>query len=198
MSLDAAFSPLNFPALPGGAGDERASIRGHAAGYAAGRKQVEKELEAMKSDIADDATRRIEQHRREVSLALDALARSAAEFRSREVPVLESVDAAITAAAIELAEAIVGHELAAVRGAARAAVDRAVGEAGTTATSIRLNPDDIAIIVGETLGHPDLELVADPTLARGDAIAVTGDGSIDARISSALARAKAALVEGAA
>lgn len=196
MSPEAAFSPLSFPSLPGVGGDERATIRGHAAGYAAGRRQAELEAEALRQEIADDAARRLDDQGRNVSLALEALGRSAQELQSRELPVLQSLDAAILAAAVELAEAIIGRELAAVRDAAQSAIDRALTPAGSVAASVRLHPADLAVIERETAGHPALELVADPTLARGDAIAFTADGSVDARISSALARAKAALLGG--
>ena len=198
MSPDAAFSPVNFPTIPGHRDDERASIRGHAAGYAAGRRQVEEELEAVRRAIAEDGTRQLEQHRREVEQALAALARSAAEFRARELPVLEAIETAIAAAAIELAEAIVGHELSAADGSARAVVERAVQVGAGDASAIRLNPDDLAVITSDgDFRHP-IELVADPALHRGDAIVETGNGSIDARISAAVTRAKTALRGGAA
>ena len=194
MSSESAFSPINFPSLPNGRGDdERASIRGHAAGYAAGRKQVERELDALKETIAIETSRQNERHRTEVQLALDALERSAADFRSRQLPLLTAVDTAIASAAIELAEAIVGHELSSADDAARAALDRAVTEAGPTESSIRLNPQDIAVIEAELPTRSHLRLVPDLTLDRGDAMVDVPDGTIDARVSTSLARARAAL-----
>ena len=197
MSIDAAFSPYDFPALPSEHTDQRAAVRGHAAGYAAGRKQVEQEFEALREAIELDGTRRAQQGSAEVQSALDALARSAAEFRQRELPVLRAVESAIANAAIELAEAIIGHELSATDDSARAAVERAVHEAGSIGNAIRLNPQDVAVIAaGGGLGN-GLDLVADPSICRGDAVVDVANGSIDATISSSLARVKAALQDAA-
>jgi len=192
MSLE-AFSPIDFPALPDGRGDDRAEMRGHAAGYAAGRKQVERELEALKQVIAEDGHREVERLRSEVQLALDALARSAEEYRRRELPMLTSLDTAIASAAMELAEVIVGHELSEAEDSARAAMERAVQEGGETVSSIRMHPEDIAIVSAEATARPAIQLVPDPSLRRGDAMVDVADGLIDARVSASLARARAAL-----
>ena len=196
MSREAAFSPLDFPSLPTAGGDTRENIRGHAAGYAAGRKQVEAELAALREAIELDGERRRERDRTEVQRALDALVRSAAEFRARELPTLRSVDAAIAAAAIELAEAIVGRELSRADDSARAALERAMHDTAPAGSAVRLNPHDIAVIEASGAPTADLELVPDATIARGDAIVQTVDGSIDARVSSSIARARAALLDG--
>lgn len=193
LSIDARFSPYDFPAMPSGRADERATMRGHAAGYAAGRQQVERELEALRAAIELDGTRRAQQGSAEVQSALDALARSAAEFRQRELPTLHAVETAIASAAIELAEAIVGHELSAADDSARAAVQRAVHEAGGTGSAIRLNPEDAAVIAAGGGLSTGLDLVADPSIRRGDAVVDVANGSIDARIANSIARAKAAL-----
>ena len=192
---DAAFSPYDFPALPSEQNDERASMRGHAAGYAAGRKQVEKELEALREAIEVEGTRRARQGSAEVQHALEALARSAADFQRRQLPVLQDVEASIANAAIELAEAIIGRELSATADSARAAVERAVHEAGPTGAAIRLNPQDVAVIAAGGALESGLQLVADPSIERGDAVIDVANGSIDARIASSIARARAALQE---
>ena len=198
MSAEAAFSPLAFPALPGAAADERATIRGHAAGYAAGRKQAETELAALRDSIRTEAARAAEAAAAEVRSAVEALTRAAAELRARQVPVLQSVDAAIASAALELAEAVVGRELATGDGAARTALERASGEAVPEGSLVRLNPGDIEVIAGTGTTWAGLELVPDGSLDRGDAVIELAHGSIDARVSAALARARAALAEGAA
>mgnify|MGYP001807721832 CR=1 FL=1 len=199
MSTEQAFSPLSFPALPGQAkSDERDAIRGHAAGYAAGRKQAEAELAGLRERIESEAAEASEAARARIGSALEALARAASDFRSRQAPVLQSVDASIASAAIELAEAIVGHELSTAGGSARAALDRASVEAVPAGSIVRLNPQDIAVIVAEGGAQPGLELVADYSLERGDAVVDLQHGSLDARVSASLQRARAALTEGAA
>ena len=201
MSTESAFSPLAFPALSGQgsqAADERNSIRGHAAGYAAGRKHAEAEIAALRESLRAEAARAVEEARAEVRTAVDALLRAAADLRARQVPVLQSVDASIAAAAVELAEAIVGHELATADGSARSALDRASGEAVPAGSVVRLNPQDIAVIAAEGTTWAGLELVPDLSLDRGDAVVELAHGSIDARVSAGLQRARAALSEGAA
>lgn len=196
MPTESAFSPLTFPALPGQAPDERDTIRGHAAGYAAGHRQAEGEIAALRDSLRAEAERVSESARADLQLALEALARAAADFRSRQVPVLQSVDASIAAAAVELAEAIVGHELSTADGSARAALDRAALDAVPAGSVVRLNPRDIQVIVEEGGSPAGLELVGDAGLQRGDAVVELAHGLIDARVSASLARARAALVEG--
>ena len=196
MSAEQAFSPLAFPALPGQGNHERDSIRGHAAGYAAGRKQAEAEAAVLREQISAEAARATALATAELRAANDALARAAAEFRARQVPVLASVDASIAAAAIELAEAIVGHELSSGDGSARAAIERASAETVPAGSVVRLNPHDIRVIEAEGGGAPGVELVPDHSLQRGDAVVDLAHGSIDARVSASLARAKAVLVDG--
>ncbi len=204
MSAESAFAPLSFPALPGqgsasaAASAERDTIRGHATGYAAGRKQAEAELAALRDTIQAEASRSAEVARAEVQSALDALSRAAAEARALQLPVLQSVDAAIASAAMELAEAIVGHELGTGDGSARAALERASGETVPAGSLVRLNPQDIAVITAEGTTWAGLELVPDLSLDRGDAVVELAHGSIDARVSASLRRARAALEEGAA
>jgi flagellar assembly protein FliH len=191
-----AFSPLTFPALPGQAAHERDTIRGHSAGYAAGRKQAEAEIAALREQITADAARASEIARADVQSALEALGRAANDFRSREIPALRSVDASIASAAIELAEAIVGHELSTADGSARAALDRASAEAIPEGSVVRLHPHDIAVITAERATYPGIELVADYSLQPGDAMVELAHGMLDARVSASLERAKAALAEG--
>lgn len=197
MSTETGFSPFSFPALPDGSrADQRASIRGHTAGYAAGRRLAEQELEALRESIVRESVQRAEQASAELQLALEALERSAEEFNNRELPLLNSVDAAIAAAAVELAEVIIGRELSSADDSARAAVARAMQEVVAPANVVRLNPEDIATITARGRHKPRIELVADATLSRGDAVVELADGSIDARVSSSLARARAALQGG--
>ncbi len=126
---------------------------------------------------------------------MNALESATAQLRAQELPVLESVDGAIARAALELAEAIIGHELADGEGSARTAVRRATESSPAAATRIRFNPRDIALMAPHQFAQ-GLVLVADDTIEPGGALVEVDNGSIDARVTTALARAKAALVEG--
>ncbi|MBN9239745.1 MAG: hypothetical protein BGO97_08600 [Micrococcales bacterium 70-64] len=201
MSPEPAFAPLSFPALPGQADSaavERESIRGHAAGYAAGRRQADAEIAELRESLRAEAAHVRSAARAEIQAALDALDRAAAEFRSRQIPALLSVDASIAAAALELAETIVGRELATGEGSARAALERASLEPIPAGSTVRLNPQDIAVIVADGAPSAGLELVPDFSLERGDAVVDLAHGTLDARVSASLQRARTALAEGAA
>jgi flagellar assembly protein FliH len=61
--------------------------------------------------------------------------------------------------------------------------------------AVRLHPADIAVL--KAAGLPQgtgVELVPDPSLARGDAMAEYPQGWLDARLGTALARARSALL----
>jgi flagellar assembly protein FliH len=195
LSIDAVFAPLDFPAV-GRRTDDAASVRGHAAGYAAGRRQAEQELQELRSSIAAEAQAARVSATAELTRAMNALESATAQLRAQELPVLESVDGAIARAAFELAEAIIGHELADGEGSARTAVRRATESSPAAATRIRFNPRDIALMAPHQFA-PGLVLVGDETIEPGGAVVEVDNGSIDARVMSALARAKAALVEAA-
>lgn len=199
MSTEFAFSPVSYPAVitdASAAQSDRAAVRGHAAGYAAGRQQAEEELAERRSSIEAERTAWADSARAELDSALRSLAEAAAQLRSRELPLLEEVDRALAEAAIELADVIVGHELSDVDTAARSAVRRALAQAGQEpATAVRLHPADLEVIRVSGGAFADLPLRPDPSLARGDAIVELSHGMIDARIGSTLARMRAALRE---
>ena len=198
MPTEPAFAPLSFPAIPSQGGDERDSIRGHAAGYAAGRKQADAEIAELRESLIREAAEADQRIRDQIGSALEALARAAEDYRARQVPVLQSIDASIAAAAMELAETIVGYELATGEGSAKTALGRATMDAIPAGSVVRLNPQDVAVILADGRVSPSVELIADYSLDPGDAVIDLSHGSIDARVSASLQRARAALTESAA
>lgn len=201
MSPDVDFLPLAIPALNRTAQDDteaRARARGHATGFAAGAREAR---EAAKRDEARreihhaQALHTAEETLRQRIAAVESVARA---LREKTVPLVAEAENVLAASAIELAEAILGHELARADGGGRAALDRVLGAPGVPLDAVvRLNPADLDRLDPDLLGGIPLTLVADPELAPGDAVAEFADGSLDARIGSALARAKAALGAGA-
>ncbi|MDR6611465.1 FliH/SctL family protein [Leifsonia sp. 1010] len=201
MSNDAAlvrdFAPLTVPVLAE-TENERAAMtaarsRGYAAGYAEGRRAAARE-QAEWVDRAD-AARAAEsaEAAEQVAVLARALRTAAVELREATVPVLADAESALVDAAFELATAVVGVALKDRVAAARAAVARVVSAApGGIVPAVRLHPDDIAALRAAGAGE-DLQLVADPTLAPGDAIGELPHGWLDARIHAALDRAKEAL-----
>jgi flagellar assembly protein FliH len=198
MSTDTLFSELSYPSLvttaAADAETERARVRGHAAGYAAGLRAAE----AQAAVIAEHARIEREALRGDAATALGsalaALETAAARAAAIDSLVLTDSDAALAAAAVELAEAILQRELADGESSARTAITRVLSSADPDSIlAVRLSPVDLAVITANGLAPSTLTLVADSSLERGDAVVDVAEGRVDARISSALQRARAAI-----
>lgn len=177
---------------------DAASI-GYAQGWAHGL------TDAHRSKAADLAAARAEQRQHvaertaRLGSALSALAQGAAQLETMAVPTCEQIEDTILAVAVELAEALLGRELALPDAAGPAALARimALAPAGEPVT-VRLNPTDAATLdadggaelratISGTAGRA-LRLHADTDLQSGDAIARCGATTIDARLSAGLQR----------
>jgi flagellar assembly protein FliH len=201
LSTEAAFAPFAYPVLRDDSlerAEERARVRGHAAGHAAGLRAAELEATAMRTALQAEFDRRLDERMAEVSAAAAALARAAQELNTRTAPVLAEADSTLSAAALALTETLLGSAERDAAPFARAALDRALAAADTDVVQrVRLNPDDLALIAHAVPAVDGVELVADPALGRGDAIAELQHGLLDARLASALDRARTALLGGA-
>ncbi|QTE29871.1 FliH/SctL family protein [Pengzhenrongella sicca] len=181
-------------------GSEQARAAGWAAGWAAGSRAAAVAASTQRQAL-DDAERTAERGRAAaLEAALDVLRRAADAVSARTVPLLDSALAQLDDGAVELARAVLGRELSAADDGARAALARALSapvEVGVH--TVRLHPADLAVLeaAGALAGLPlGVALVADATLAPGDAVSVFADGFLDARIATALDRARLALAEG--
>jgi flagellar assembly protein FliH len=196
-----AFSAVRFPSLrdvnrPGV--DEQSRAHGHAAGYTAGLRAAADDVDARILRLEAEHAALVRHGQEKVDHALALLAAAAAALHERTVPVLREAEDTLVATAVDLAEAILGHELSDTENSARSALGRAQGHgAADQPHSIRMNPHDLALIDAATRARAAVEFTADASLARGDAITEFPDGFLDARIGTALARAKAALRGGA-
>jgi flagellar assembly protein FliH len=172
-----------------------AELRGYAAGYAAGARRAERMLEERRSAL--EATAR---QQRELAATTEAqrsmrLDRVLAALEARLEPTLGAARAALIDKAVELAEALLGRELSDGELSARGIAARVLACDGEReVTRVRVHPAAVAA-VAELLAGRDLEVVGDPALGRGDAVAELPDGFLDARITSALARVRRALAE---
>lgn len=108
---------------------------------------------------------------------------------------LASAAQTLQRAALELAEAVLGVELSDGATGAVAALAR-VAAAEVEPVVVRLNPDDLRALGTDPQLPDGARLVADASLGRGDAVAELPDGWLDARIGTALDRARAALESG--
>lgn len=196
---EASARPVVYPTL-NPSGEAEGFTRGHAAGYAAGLRRADAELAARLAELDAEHAEAVEHGRAQVRAAVVLLEGAAFALAERTAPVLEEADAQLAAAAIALAEAVIGHELSDAPTGARAALARALsGRDADAVVAVRLNPADLALLeagAGHDAGLARVALVPDPALGRGDAVSVYPDGELDARIASALARARAALAGG--
>ncbi|WP_262003404.1 FliH/SctL family protein [Microbacterium sp. Mcb102] len=198
MSTD-AFSPVLFPRLDGradGAEHARARMRGYAEGHAEGFRAGLAEAESAQRVAAAEQAARDAAAAREVATAVSALQAAALSLGERERELTAAARDEVLRGAIELAELILVAELSYAGSSAAAAARRALAVADPAdIREVRLHPDDLRTIQTAESDLSTFALVADDTLERGDAVAILAHGHIDARIGSALERARRALAE---
>ncbi|THG29673.1 FliH/SctL family protein [Naasia lichenicola] len=195
MSTD--FAPFAYPVLHDvelGEIAERARVQGHAAGYAAGRREATARIAAESAALHGEHDRILAAEIASVRGAIAALQHAGEQLAAHSATAIEVADTAVLAAAVELAEMIIGRELLDHEGSALDAVRRALaGAHDRPVRAVRMHPQDLELVADQVAADSDIRLVADPFLDRGDAIADVIDGIVDARISTAIDRARAVL-----
>ncbi|MCL2454517.1 MAG: flagellar assembly protein FliH [Micrococcales bacterium] len=171
---------------------EQARATGFAAGFAAGSREAARvavaEAEATRQRVTEAEAARAAEH----AQAMEALAAATRAVRASQVPTFDAVEQRLHVAALELAAAVIGSELSDAERSAQAALARVLTTGTAGELVVRMNPRDADAVGGTPEG---MRVIVDPSLAHGDAVAEHADGEIDARISTALARARAALAE---
>jgi flagellar assembly protein FliH len=177
---------------------DQASASAQAQGYAVGWSQGQKAAEARAREEAtvvaarraeEDAVR-AEEHR----IAVAALHEAAARLTATTAQVCASVESQAVDIALQVTETLVGRELAVAVDPGADAVRRALSLLpGEPLVTVRLNPADVPSDAVATLAAAGATIVADPTLARGDAIAEAADFVVDASVASALQRVREVL-----
>ncbi|TXN29211.1 FliH/SctL family protein [Lacisediminihabitans profunda] len=197
MSIDQEFFPVTFPALRSLETDPfevQSRASGHAAGYAAGLRAASGELAERIARLDAEHEAAVLHGRARIDRVIAVLGAAARALDERTLPLIEGSQDALAAAAIELAEAILGSELSRDENSARSALTRALaGADSTTVRVVRMNPVDLAGLDADTIAATGVLFAPDDSLARGDAVTEFEVGYLDARISTALARAKAAI-----
>ncbi|MFC8923856.1 FliH/SctL family protein [Cellulosimicrobium sp. NPDC057127] len=196
MSTDTRFVPQAVPVLPSARLQEveaSASARGYAAGYAAGARAAQQDAARARAELEAEHARRVAEQAARTERALAVLREAARALGERTVPVVAEAQDATVRGALDLAESIVGFQLADRSRAAQAALERVTASAEGAVVAVRLHPDDVDLLA-ET-GVADALLVPDPALRRGDAVADLEHGFLDARVRTAVERARAALAD---
>jgi flagellar assembly protein FliH len=107
---------------------------------------------------------------------------------------LDQLEAQVVTLALELAEMVVGHHVAASSDPGADALARALGAVRPTGRVVaRMNPEDLDLM-GEPPAGVRLELVPDPTVSRGGCVLDTGASTIDASLDGALDRVREVLL----
>lgn len=175
--------------------DEQARARGHAAGYTDGLRAAQVEVARRVSELDERHAEALQAANDRTTAAVAVVETAARSLNERTVPLLAESHNALAAAAIELAEAILGYELGNEERSARAALARALDVTHLDdVRTVRLHPEDLALLDPDVHAAAGVELTADPSLSRGDAITEFPHGYLDARLSTALDRARAALL----
>ena len=180
MSTESAFVPNAVPVLHSSRAQEveaAASARGYAAGYAAGARAAQEGVDRLRASLEEEHARRA--------------AEQVESIRRTVVLLHEAAQEATLRGALDLAEAIVGLQLADRSLAAHAALARVTSSAEAAIVEVRLHPDDVRLLTEAGVREP--VLVPDASLRRGDAVADLEKGYLDARVGAAVERARAEL-----
>lgn len=164
-----------------------AQAQGYSRGWAEGHRAAE-ERAAEEHAVAVAQQQRAEELRQaEHRAAVATLAAAAARLDQAVALACRQVEEQALELAARLAEAIVGHDVAAAENPGLDAVRRGLALAGGDAlVKVRVRPEDhgpeLAALTGAAV------LVPDPMLPPGDALLETVEGVVDARVSTAVAR----------
>ncbi len=198
MSTESIPARIVYPSLrtSGPANEQAGFTEGHAAGYAAGVRAAAKEQRRWRDRMTAEQAAALAAGQQDLDRAVRALAVARSDFANRNVQALQDAEEVLARTALELAEAILGYELAEGTRTARAAVERALsGHDAGTVLAVRLHPADIAVLTREGMDLPaGLPLIADSGLSRGDAKVEYQHGWLDASLGTALSRVRAALL----
>ena len=203
---------LHTPALSRADSDAAELVRagaraeGYAVGWAEGLRAGSARAQAQAAAAAAERLLEREAEAASVRSALRALAEAAAGLEARAVAPAAALEGHLLAAAVELAEALLGRELAVAGGAGGLdALRRALSlaPAGRPVTA-RLNPADAAVVRAalarlaaderdELLGGREVRVLADVAVEPAGCVAECDATRIDARLSTALGRVREAL-----
>ncbi len=176
--------PVDWIALDEGV-DEGLRESGYAAGYAEGRAAAEEEFRQAERQRDAEVERAV----RAVNQVVDASHRGLEER-------VATLSRALPGLVFDVAEALVGHELAVGVDPGRDALVRALALHPSKEPAVaRLHPDDVSRLgdLGDIGDGREITVVADPTVAPGDAVVEIGQSRIESRMEEALDRVRSVL-----
>lgn len=173
---------------------QAARAQGYAQGWAEGRRVAIEKAQADADAVRRAAADELEQMRAEHRAAMAALETATTQMSTRLAEALDRFAGHTTEVALELAEAVVGREVATATDPGADALRRVIALADPqVTTTVRLNPADVAVLDSAVTEGHNITVVPDPTVGRGDAIAETDHTLVDATIAAALERVREVL-----
>ncbi|GAB47530.1 FliH/SctL family protein [Mobilicoccus pelagius] len=170
---------------------------GRAQGFEAGRREGLDLMAQQQAEIAERDARERASRKERLGELLANVENAIAGALNYQAPAVTELQEVVTELAVQIAESLVGHHLEVGECTARDAVMRALSQVPRRATvTLRMNPadhDDVTAITGDIMEWTVADVVADPTVARGDAIAMATNLEVDASLEGALDRVRTAL-----
>jgi flagellar assembly protein FliH len=172
-----------------------ARAQGYAKGWAEGHRAGEAHSRAEAAQVAERRAEEDARRQGEHDATLRTLEAAARSLDARLAEVSAAMEEHVVEAALRIAEAVIGRELAIAADAGADAVRRALSVMphDVPVFTLHLNPADHAVLDRTVLAGHAVTVVADPTVARGDAIAETDTTVIDASVAAGLARVREVL-----
>lgn len=167
---------------------EAGFAQGREEGQALGLKEAQSQAEREMNRIQAESDAELDNLRGAIEAMTSALEEHMAAL-------VEGTPVNTVNLALEIAEAVLGHEVAATDDPGAEAIARCLDLAPATGDfNAHLHPDDLAVL-GDVPGLEgrSLTLTPDSSLQRGDAIVKIGEATIDARLSESLRRVGEAL-----
>ncbi len=170
----------------------------HAEELAAALRDAREEgLRAARAEV-DAAISAHEAARRGLAFAAAALTRVAEQVAQHDREAIDAVQHQAVVFGVSVAEELLGRELRSCDDTVLASVQRAVAlvpDRGEVV--VKLHPADLAVVQAEidqwSTGGLEISLAADQSIGRGGCVAVVGPLRIDAQLTPALDRVRAAL-----
>ena len=172
---------------------QSATDDGYRIGYQAG-------FDAALQDAAEAIDSRERQRSQSLVAVLDELGSVAMSIEQSHGHIIEEIQRQTIALAVDIAETLVGHEIAAAANPGLDALTRALQLAPTAKVlSAQLHPDDFATLSlspdWERFDLQGLSIIENPSLQRGDCIVDADATRIDARIAPALQRVRETIAQ---
>ncbi|MBW8827755.1 MAG: hypothetical protein JF603_15600 [Acidobacteria bacterium] len=207
ITLDVSDEPLALDDADDGPVDELAELLGpsHDAGYEAGYFAGFGEgrtvgysdgYQAGNDAAATAAERAMREREALLREALSALYAAAEACNNRVGVSVEEVEETVVTAAVELAEALLGRELAVANDIGRTALARALSLApNSRPVRAFLNPQDLDTIgdLHDLAPGQVVEILSDSSVEPGGCVLEAGPSKVDAQLSSALRRVRRVL-----